>query len=363
MKIRSKYTLILLLFAMWIQTTGYTQKIHKQELQSTIASQVTKGFNGVVLVAKNSQPVLYKAYGYRTYADKKPLKKNDIFELASISKQFTAAIILILQQQGKLNIDDPLEKYVLLPYKGITIEHLLTHTSGLPDYHETMDKYWDKSKVAGNEDCIEYLNRYAPPKLFEPGVKYAYSNTGYLLLATIAERASGRDFIDLCDEYIFQKLAMKSFAIRTPAEKLELPRLAVGHIKTENGYIAADSFPSSNYTIWLGNRKGPGRVSGNARDLLKWDRALYINNILDATSKESAFSPATLSDGSRINYGYGWAVDTTSPAGRKVYHTGDNPGYKNIIIRLYDHHYTIIILSNNAYDVSSLAAEIENLIR
>ena len=139
-----------------------------------------------MLVAENGKPIYHKAFGHREFASQSLLQTSDIFELASVSKQFAAMIIMMLKENRKLSYDDLAEKYIDIPYKGISIRHLLTHTSGLPDYQDIMDKYWDKTKVAGNADCIAYLNKYAPPKLFEPGTKYTYSNTGYLLLASIA---------------------------------------------------------------------------------------------------------------------------------------------------------------------------------
>jgi CubicO group peptidase (beta-lactamase class C family) len=310
-----------------------------------------KNFNGVVLIAKKGKPVYHKAFGYREYDKQVPLQTTDIFELASVSKQFTAMIIMMLKEKGKLDYDDLAEKYLSIPYKGITIRHLLTHTSGLPDYQNIMDTYWDKSKVAGNEDCIEYLNKYAPPKRFEPGQKYEYSNTGYLLLASIAEKASGKDFIELCRKWIFRKLKMKSTDIRTLEVKKATSNFAIGHIYVaeRSKYVRADSFPSSNYTIWLGNRKGPGRISSTAADLLKWDQALYIEKLVKQSTLQEAFTPMKLNDGRLSYYGFGWDLNIDSTLGKIVSHTGDNPGYKTEIARYIDKKKTIIVLSNNAY--------------
>ena len=240
------------LFLLIISNNTFSQQ---EKLDSFFAAQ--KDFSGVVLIADKGKPVYQKAFGYREFENKIPLQTTDIFELASVSKQFTAMIIMMLKEKGKLNYDDSVSKYLQIPYKGITIRNLLTHTSGLPDYQDIMDKYWDKSKVAGNPDCIEYLNKYAPPKHFEPGAKYEYSNTGYMLLASIAEKASGKDFIEMCQTWIFRKLKMKSTDIRTLEEKKATKNFAIGHIYVEerNKWVRADSFPSSNYTIWLGNRK------------------------------------------------------------------------------------------------------------
>ncbi|MEO7983747.1 MAG: serine hydrolase domain-containing protein, partial [Bacteroidota bacterium] len=185
-------------------------------------------FSGVLLVAENGKPIYQKATGYREFAGEIPLKETDIFELASVSKQFTAMIIMMLKEKNLLQYDDLLEKYISLPYKKITIRNLLTHTSGLPDYHDVMDKYWDKNNVAGNADCIQYLNQYAPPKRFEPGEKYEYSNTGFLMLASVAEKITGKDFIELCRKWIFRPVKMKDTDIRSLNKKAATKNFALG---------------------------------------------------------------------------------------------------------------------------------------
>jgi CubicO group peptidase (beta-lactamase class C family) len=314
--------------------------------------QTIPDFSGVVLVASNGKSVYHRAVGYRNFETKEANDTTTIFELASVSKQFTAAIIQLLQQEGVLAYDDPMEKYLLgIPYSGITIRHLLNHTSGLPDYQAIMDQHWDKSKVANNNDIIEYLIRYHPPKRFEPGEEYEYSNTGYVLLASIAEKASGNDFIKMCQTAIFQPLLMTSTNIRTLNEKKSIINFAWGHmyVAEKQRYVQADSFPSSNYTLWLGNRKGPGRISSTTSDLLRWDQALYSERILTNNSKREAFSPAKLKNDSISNYGFGWELRVDPTLGKVVSHTGDNPGYKTIIIRFLDQNKTIIVLNNNAH--------------
>ena len=316
-------------------------------VKQKVASQTPDTtFSGVILIADNGVPIYKQAFGYRDFSKQIPLQTSDIFELASISKTFTAAIIQMLKVKGKLSYDDPVEKYLHIPYRGITIRHLLTHTSGLPDYQEIMDKHWDKSKVAGNPDIMRYLHRYAPPKRFEPGTKYEYSNTGYVLLASIAEKVSGKDFVKLCRRWIFRPLKMKDTDIRTLEKKRATKNFAIGHIYVEERkqFIRADSFPSSDYTIWLGNRKGPGRVSSTAEDLLKWDQALYSEKFIKKLTLDEAFQPVRLANGSLSYYGLGWMVQ-----GKTVLHTGDNPGYKTIIVRNLETKKTIIVLSNNEY--------------
>ncbi|HEU5167678.1 MAG TPA: serine hydrolase domain-containing protein [Chitinophagaceae bacterium] len=352
---------IIFLILLFMSNNLFSQQ---KRLDSLFAAQ--KDFSGVVLIAENGKPMYQKAFGYREFENQIPLQTSDIFELASVSKQFTAMIIMMLKEKGLLNYDDSVSNYLQIPYKGITIRNLLTHTSGLPDYQDIMDKYWDKTKVAGNPDCIEYLNKYAPPKRFEPGEKYEYSNTGYLLLASIAEKASGKDFIELCRKWIFRKLKMKSTDIRTLEKKRATKNFAIGHVYVEerNKYVRADSFPSSNYTIWLGNRKGPGRISSTATDLLKWDQALYTEKLIKQSTLLDAFTPMKLNDGSFSNYGFGWSLRTDSTLGKIVSHNGDNPGYKTQIIRYIDKKKTIILLNNNAHgNFNSIIKQLEAVIR
>jgi len=327
-----------------------TQTALPQKIDSLLSA--VPDFSGVVLIADHGKPVYYKTTGYRNFETKTPLDTTDIFELASVSKQFTAMTIMMLKEEGKLSYDDLLEKYIPdLPYPGITIRNLLTHTSGLPDYQAIMDQYWDKANVANNEDILVYLKKYHPAALFAPGAKYTYSNTGYVMLGSIAEKVSGKDFIEFCRERIFKPLQMKDTDIRSLEEKKVIENFALGHIYVEekHRYVRADSFPSSNYTIWLGNRKGPGRISSTASDLLKWDRALYTEKIISQSTLKEAFMPFTLSNDSISNYGFGWTLEKGADGQSIVWHDGDNPGYKTIIIRFIEKDKTIIILCNNAH--------------
>jgi len=309
-------------------------------------------FSGVILLAEKGTAVYHKAFGYRDFRAKTPLDTADIFELASLSKSFTAMTIMMLKEEGRLEYDDPVEKYLPgFPYPGISIRNLLNHTSGLPDYMKIMDQYWDKSKVAGNDDIIEYLKEYHPVKLFEPGEKFAYSNTGYVLLASIAEKASGKDFISFCRTKIFSPLEMTSTDIRTPVEKSRISNFTSGSvwIPEKGQFLPADSFPSSNYNVWLGARKGPGRISSTSSDLLKWDQALYSEKLLRQNTLADAYIPVKLKNDSLSDYGFGWMLRPTEHEGKVVYHTGDNPGYLTEIIRYLDRNETIIVLCNNAH--------------
>ena len=162
-------------------------------------------FNGNVLVAEKGNIVLQRSYGYANYDDQRSLNDSSVFELASVSKQFTATGILLLKDRGQLQLSDSLRKYFPeLPYHGITIQHMLTHTSGLPDYFWPLVEKWDRKKIAFNEDVIAFLAKEKMPLQFEPGKKWEYSNTAYMILASIIEKVSGQSFADFMAKNIFR---------------------------------------------------------------------------------------------------------------------------------------------------------------
>jgi CubicO group peptidase (beta-lactamase class C family) len=334
-------------------------EVKSQELDSIFSIAGKRGFSGIVLYGKNGKIIYHKATGFRSFESKIPLLKTDISELASVSKQFTAMIIMICKEKGFLQYEDALEKYIDIPYKNITIRNLLQHTSGLPDYQDIMDKYWDKSKVAGNEDIIAYLNKYIVPVSFEPGLKYEYSNTGYVLLASIAEKLTGKSFTTLCKDWIFTPLQMKDTKIRANDEKNKEKRFAYGHLQDSlNNYINAKNFHSSDYTIWLGNRRGPGRISSTAPDLFKWDQGLYTNKIISQSALKEAFTSGTNKQGDVINYGFGWDISTNKKGEQIVSHTGSNPGYATIIIRNLTTKEVFVMLNNNDHPAAGLLTEL-----
>ena len=338
-----KYIVLLLIF---IKFTACTSENSLEKIFSNVVSQ---NFSGVVLVASEGEIVFTGVNGKRDFERKILLKLSDVFELASVSKQFTAMMVMICKEKGLLNYDDLVEEYLDIPYKGITIRNLLTHTSGLPDYQKIMDENWDKSQVAGNTEILEYLNKYEPEILFSPGDEYKYSNTGYVLLGSIVEKVTGKDFVKISKKWIFEPLKMKYTSIRSNEEKNELNNLALGHKKDSlDKFVNANKFLSSNYTVWLGNRKGPGRVSSNVFDLLLWDRALYGETLVTKKTLNEAFTPYKLNNGKFSFYGFGWKLNN-DPKNKIVSHSGSNPGYKTKIIRLIDKEKTIIILSNNDF--------------
>ncbi|MEM8525562.1 MAG: serine hydrolase [Bacteroidota bacterium] len=184
-----------------------------QKLDSVYSAHFERNeFNGNVLVAENGKVIFHKSYGIANEQTNEKLNIQTTFELASVSKQFTAMGIVQLQKEGKLAYDDLISKYIpeLKMYKGITIKNLLIHTGGLPDYMSMMEESWDKSIIATNQDVIETFAKLQPEKELEPNQEFSYSNTGYLLLGTIIERVSGKSFEEYLNEKIFAPLEMEN---------------------------------------------------------------------------------------------------------------------------------------------------------
>jgi CubicO group peptidase (beta-lactamase class C family) len=343
-------SLILLVSCQPRNSISSSVKSFPERLDSLFAT--VPDFSGVVLVARKGKPIYHKAFGYLDFETKSTIDTASIFELASVSKQFTAMLIMMLKEEGKLNYDDPVEKYLTgLPYAGITIRHALNHTGGLPEYETLMREHWDKTKVASNRDILKYLALYHPAKHFEPGAKYEYSNTGYVLLGSIVEKVSGRDFVEFCRERIFAPAGMTDTDLRTPEQKRGMKNFALGHryVADKSRYVRADSFPETNYVYYLGNRRGPGRISSTSTDLLKWDRILYTDRLVKKETLEEAFTPSGLAGKYDFDgYGFGWMTDHDT-LGRKIRHSGDNPGYNTHILRYVDIDRTVILLCNNQH--------------
>ncbi|ESU22900.1 penicillin-binding protein, beta-lactamase class C [Flavobacterium enshiense DK69] len=308
--------------------------------------------NGSVLIAEKGKVIYKHSFGYSNEETKQELDENSIFELASCSKQFTAMAIMMLKENGRLNLDDNISKFIpeLANYKDITIRNLLNHTGGLPDYMVLMDSLFDKSKIATNKDIISIFSKNQPKIVFEPNTKYEYSNTGYALLASIIEKASGQTFADYLQKKIFTPLKMtKSFVYTRRYSPKKVDNYAFGYVYSDSlkKYFLPDSLTETNMVIWLDGIVGDGCVNSTVNDLLKWDRALYTNKLLSKEGMAELFQVATLNDKSKTKYGFGWAIDDNADFGKIVSHSGGWPGYVTYIDRHITNDKTIIILQNH----------------
>lgn len=323
-----------------------------QRLDSVYSAHFERNeFNGNILVAEKGKIIFQKSYGIANEETNEKLNVQTSFELASVSKQFTAMGIVQLQKEGKLSYSDLVSKYIpeLKYYENVTIKNLLIHTGGLPDYMGMMEEHWDTSKIATNEDVIKIMEKLKPEKEFEPNQKYSYSNTGYLILGTIIERASGKSFEDYLKEKIFDPLEMgNSFVYRRRYNPKKINNYALGYIYSDSlkRNIVPDESPEDSKVVYLDGIVGDGMVNSNLIDLFKWDRALYDTTLVNEQDKKLLFASYPTDSGVETGYGFGWFVRNDSLYGKRVIHTGRWAGYLTIIERHTDTDKTIIQLIN-----------------
>jgi CubicO group peptidase (beta-lactamase class C family) len=312
----------------------------------------TARFNGNVLVARNGEIIYQKSFGHANFYTGEMLNDSSVFELASVSKAFTAMAIVMLKEQGKLSYEDDIRKYIPeLPYEGMTIRHFLTHTSGIGEYEDALLgegwEGWDPKKIATNDDIITAFAKQKPPVLFKPGEKWAYSNTAYAMLATIVQRVSGKSFGEFLSENVFVPLDMKHSRIyKTRRSGEALANYAYGFIYSNNKYAVPDSLPDYHYVYTLDGIEGDGVVNSTTGDLFKWNKALYTDRLVSKASIEEAFTSGKLNSDSLHGYGFGWFIENDPTQGKIVRHTGSWPGYRNLIMRFIDSGDCIIVLTN-----------------
>ncbi|HFK5529012.1 TPA: serine hydrolase domain-containing protein [Elizabethkingia anophelis] len=343
---------------LFIAVSSFVYGQKEKKLDSLFTSlYAAKEFNGNVLVAEKGKVIYEKSFGLANEKTQQKLDKNTVFELASVSKQFTAMGIVQLEKEGKLSYNDPLTKYFpeLSFYKPITIDNLLHHTSGLPDYMSLFDKNWDKKKFATNKDIVEMLAKYKPELLFVPGDKYEYSNTGYALLGLIIEKVSKQSYGDYLNKKIFKPLGMANTRVYRSRYKPEkISNYALGYVVDSLGNKKLlDDLGKEYYTYYLDGIVGDGMVNSTTGDLLKWDRALYGDKLVNQKDKDLIFSSIVTKDNKDTRYGYGWAIDTKYTFGKIANHSGGWAGYITFIERDLDYDKTIIILQNNDSEAAS----------
>ncbi len=324
-------------------------------------------FNGNVLVAENGKIVFQKSYGYADFDTKRMLNDSSVFELASVSKQFTATAILLLKDKGKLNLTDSLRHYFPeLPYSGISIYQMLTHTSGLPDYEEAMNKKWDRNKVAFNNDMIAFLAKEKLPVLFAPGTKWTYSNTAYALLASIVEKVSGQSFSEFMAQNIFKPLQMNHTRIYNTRRSLKdtIANYGYGFVYNDSlkKHLMPDSVADLKFVIYLDGIQGDGVVNSTTADLLKWDRSVKNHTLLsEATQKEMLKEHAMVDTAKKSHYGFGVFTEKTD-LGYVISHSGGWPGYTTYLARNVGKDQTFIVLSNNSSPSPAITTAMQHIL-
>jgi Beta-lactamase class C and other penicillin binding proteins len=250
------------------------------------------------------------------------------------AKQFTAAAVLLLAEDGRLSLDDPVRRWLpSLPpaADAVTLRHLLSHTSGLVDYEDVMPEGQDRQ--VHDADVLRLLEGQ-DRTCFPPGTAYRYSNSGYALLALVVERASGLDFATFLHRRIFRPLGMAGTVAHREGVDVVAHR-AWGYSLVDGAWVRTDQSPTSAVL-------GDGGIYSNLDDLARWDAALYDDRLLRPESLALMFSPATATDEPDVpHYGFGWRLN-----GDSVWHSGETIGFRNVIVRWPRQRLTVVVLTN-----------------
>lgn len=291
-------------------------------------------FNGEILIAKDGQIVFEDYHGIADFRTGARITYETPMHLASISKTFTGMAILHLWEEGKLSLNDYVQKYFPdFPYQGITIRMLLSHRSGLPNYLDFMAKGFPRKKKATNQDVINYMIAHKPPITARPNRAFQYCNTNFMLLASILEKVTHMSYPRFMKDSVFRPLGMTHtyvFSIKDTASY-------------NPTYMGNRPFPMTNVDCTYGDKN----IYSTVRDLLKWDRSLYLHTFLKASTLAMAFTPQSHERPSMHNYGLAWRMLFNPHTGDTViYHNGFWHGSNNVFMRFVKYRGTVIVLGN-----------------
>ncbi len=304
--------------------------------------QKQKKFNGAVLISKDGKTTLAKGYGYADADKTRKVTEHTSLRLASVSKQFTATGIMLLNEEGQLSYDDLVSKHIVgFPYEGVTVRHLLNQTSGIPDvYLRLAEKNKDEIELLTNEIAVSLLtNEGASASYASPGSNYEYSNSDYILLARIIEGVSNQSLETFLRERIFEPLGMSNSRVwNLLSEKDEDPNRAEDLLIEEDKAEVVKLEPG-----FVDGVAGDGAVFSSVSDLAKWDQFWYNDQLMPRSSKMLAFEKPTLSDGKKSHYGFGWMIVDDG-----MWHNGAWMGARTGIYRNTKAKTCTVILDNSA---------------
>ena len=315
------------------------------------------GFHGSVLVAKNGKLIFNNEYGYADFKTKTKLNNKSTFQLASVSKQFTATAVLILYEQGLIGLNDPIIEYFPnFPYENITIKHLLNHTSGLPKYFWLAEHKWEKELPPVNSEMIEMMADFDLPLFFRPGTRFDYSNTGYFVLASLVEKVSGMEYGVFLDKNIFKPLKMKnSFVYRFEKDSIDENQLKGYRLYRRRRY--AEISGTVNDAI-----VGDKNVYSTAEDLLIWMNALNSYKIISETSLYEMYTKGKTKYNRNVPYGYGFRIKNENSE-KIIYHNGKWNGFSTSIKQYTDSDLVIVILEHSNYKyMNYLSAKVKTIV-
>jgi CubicO group peptidase (beta-lactamase class C family) len=317
--------------------TSQAQKLN-QKIDSLIQSEFkdSNGPGGVFLVSKKGKPVYKKAFGMANLELEIKLNTNSIFQIGSMTKQFTAIAILMLEEQGKLKITDPISKYIPSYLNGnmITIHHLLTHTSGIKDFTKMKALSDIAQKEMTPAQMVDFFKN--EPVDFAPGEKFDYNNSGYVVLGYIIELASGETYEDFIKKNIFDIIGMTNSYYAS--DRKIIKNRAYGYHKKSSGYVNKTII---NFSVPFSS----GSLMSTLDDMLRWQNALNQNLLLSSKNEMKAFTKYKLNNGQEIEYGYGWHLKNINGIPTRE-HGGSIFGFKSMAVYIPSEDIYVVGFSN-----------------
>ncbi len=326
---------LLLATTLWAQTSpdaAVDRYIHEQ-----MQSRHIPGL--ALLVSRDGKIIRAQGYGFSNLELQVPVKPETVFQSGSMGKQFTATAVMLLVEQGKVGLDDPLTKYfpdAPAAWNQVTVRNLLSHTGGFTDYPEKFDFRRDYTE----DELLKIVEGI--PLAYPPGTKYAYSNLGFLTLGILIHRVSGEFYGDFLQQHVFQPLGMSTTRIISEADII--PNRAAGY-RWVNG-----QWKNQEWVSPVLNTTADGSLYFSILDLARWDAALYTEKVLKRSSLDQMWTVAKLNDGQPNpgHYGFGWFIDSVN-GHRVIEHEGQWQGFNTNISRYVDDKLTVVVLTNLDY--------------
>ena len=365
MKLFLKYILVSLIFISFSSCNQNVSSLtcsQANKYSEFISCMKSKGLStGNILVYEKGEIVFQSSNGLRAIDPIDSLTLNSQFRLASVSKQFTSVAVMKLKQEGKLDYDQKVSSILNdFPHDNITIKHLLQHTSGIADYIKIISQNYvpqnsTKRDILGNNEILDIFYNSNPKLKFQPGEKYEYSNTGYLVLASIVEEVSKQHFREFLKENIFDPLNMNNTLLYSYKEGYDsdIPNRVFGYSLNED----KDGYELNDYHI-VNDVRGDGGIYSTINDLFKWNMALLDYKVVPKKLLDEAWRVGTLNNGEDFGYGYGWVIGESSKP-KSVFHSGGWVGFVTYLYNEIDTKSGYVILTN---DSSRVVVDIINSI-
>ena len=335
----------------------------KEKMESLVRAAFERGsFNGTWLYAEHDQIVSKGAFGWRDADDRLPMEEDTIFEMASVTKMFTATAIMLLVRAGKLGLDEPYtDLFPEFPYPGVTIRHLLTHTSGIPDYDVealVAPILEQEKRIPPCSEVLHIIRERDEEPLCAPGEQFCYSDIGYTLLANAVEKASGVRFEDYLKQNVFEPAGMKDSGIfHTRRDGRPSDRFARNMVLEDGRYVPSDLSRYAGYVVGSDGLNGCDYLYTTIFDMLAWDRALREEKVLTLQEQQTMYALHRLNNGEISGadeeddgYAFGWAVKREPEWGLIVRHSGGMPGLETWFERFVDADRVLVILDCRDYE-------------